>query len=113
MHFTPTLVPSANLKLIVYFNISSLSQASNIPLSLCRAEFDSHADTCGVNDIAKILSYTGKVVQVSAYSPKIEKLEDIPVVSAALAYDDSLTGETLSSLSIKHYILDSTWKIYC
>ena len=67
---------------------------SNISLSSCRAEFDSHADTCGVNDTARVLSYTGKVVQVSAYSPTVKKLENTPTVLAALAYDDALTGET-------------------
>jgi hypothetical protein len=83
----------------------------NISLSSsCRAEFDSHADTTGVNDTAKVLSYTGKVVQVSAYSPMVKKLENIPIFSAALAYDDAFTGETLSSSSIKHYTLGNTWK---
>ena len=77
-----------------HFNMSALSQMPNISLSSCRAEFDSHADTCGVNDTARVLSYTGKVVQVSAYSPTVMKLENIPIVSAALAYDDALTGET-------------------
>jgi hypothetical protein len=76
------------------FNSSALSQMPNISLSSCRTEFDSHADTCGVNDTAKVLSYTGKLVKVSAYSPMVKKLENIPIVSAALAYDDALTCET-------------------
>lgn len=29
-----------------------------------------------------------------AYSPAIEKLKNIPIVSAAIAYDDAVTGET-------------------
>ncbi len=73
-----------------HFNISSLSQTSNsIILLSC-----SPADTWGVNTVAKILSYTEEIVQVSAYSPAIEKIENIPIVSAATAYDDAISGET-------------------
>ncbi len=86
-NFTTVCHPNVDFN----FNVSALSQMPNNSLSSCRAEFDSHADTCGVNDTAKVLSYTGKVVQVSAYSPTVKKLENI---SAALAYDDALTGET-------------------
>ena len=56
-------------------------------------EFVSHAETCAVNSVAKI-SYTGKAVQVLAYSPNsIEKLESIPIVSAAVVYDEAVTDE--------------------
>ena len=88
------------------FSVSSV----HVEPVFSRCEFDSHADTCGVNDVAKILSYTGKVVQVSAYSPTIEKLEDIPIVSAALAYDDSLTGETFIIIINQALYLGDTLK---
>jgi hypothetical protein len=44
--------------------------------------------------LQEILSSTGKTVQVSAYSPAIEKLENIPIVTAAILYDDAVTGES-------------------
>lgn len=73
-NFATTCHPKVDCNL----NISSINQVSNLSLSSCRAKFDSHTDTCGVNDVKKILSYTSKTVQVSAYSPAIEKLENIP-----------------------------------
>ncbi len=74
-------------------NIFSLNQVSNLSLSSCQVELVSHAKTCGVNSVAKI-SYTGKAVQVLAYSPNsIEKLESIPIVSAAVVYDEAVTDE--------------------
>jgi hypothetical protein len=60
----------------------------------CRAEFDTHADTCGVNNVARIISYTGKTAHVSPFTPDLEKIRDVPIVKAAIAYDDSITGET-------------------
>jgi hypothetical protein len=59
-----------------------------------RAELDSHADTCGVNDTALILEYTGQEAEVSGFSPSLQTLENIPIVKAAVAYDDPQTGET-------------------
>ncbi len=42
-----------------------------------------------MNDVAN-LSYTGKtVVQVSAYYPTTKKLGNIPIVLAAVAFDDA------------------------
>jgi hypothetical protein len=89
-NYTTVSHPTANC----HVNISSFNQVPNLSPSSCQAELDSHADTCGVNDVAKILYYTGKTVQVSAYSPTIEKLENIPIVTAAMAYDDAVTGES-------------------
>jgi hypothetical protein len=73
-------------------NVSSLSQET--VYAACRAELDSHTDTCGVNNVARIFSYTGKIAHVSAYSPKLDTMKNIPIVRAALAYDDASTGET-------------------
>jgi hypothetical protein len=63
-------------------------------LSHCHAELDSHADTCGINNTAYVLEYTGKVAEVAGFSKALQTMQDIPIVKAALAYDDSLTGET-------------------
>lgn len=63
-------------------------------LSSCRAELDSHADTCAVGDTAYILEYTEKVVDVAPFSDEYKQMEEIPIVKAAFAYDDPATGET-------------------
>ena len=77
-----------------YSNVSVLKQQQQVMDRSCRAEFDTHADTCGVNNIARIISYTGKTAHVSPFTPDLEKIRDVPIVKAAIAYDDSITGET-------------------
>jgi hypothetical protein len=63
-------------------------------LSSCRAELDSHADTCAVGSTAYILEYTDRVVDVAPFSDDYQQMEEIPIVKAAFAYDDPATGET-------------------
>jgi hypothetical protein len=50
----------------------------------CRAELDSHADTW----------YSGKVAEVSGFSPSLKPLSNISIVKAAVAYYNLDTGET-------------------
>jgi hypothetical protein len=61
----------------------------------CRAELDSHADTCGLNNVARILEFHGQVVEVSGFSNAMHPLQDIPIVKGAVAYDDHETGEVI------------------
>jgi hypothetical protein len=62
--------------------------------SACRAELDSHADTCAVGETAYILEYTDRVVDVVPFSDDYKQMEEIPIVKAVFAYDDPKTGET-------------------
>lgn len=62
---------------------------------VCRTELDSHADTCGVNDVAYILEHHGKVAEVHGFSKSLQSMQNIPIVKAALAYDIPETGETI------------------
>ncbi len=59
-----------------------------------RAELDTHADTCGLNEVARILEYTGQVAEVSGFANSMQSIQDVPIVKAAVAYDDPITGET-------------------
>jgi hypothetical protein len=61
----------------------------------CRAELDSHADTCGLNNVARILEFHGQVADVSGFSNAMQSLHDIPIVKDAVAYDDHETGEVI------------------
>ena len=74
--------------------ILSVSQ-SNDEIRQCRVELDSHADTCGVNNVARILEFHGQVAQVSGFSDSMTPMKDIPIVKAALAYDIPDTGEVV------------------
>jgi len=62
----------------------------------CRVELDSHADTCGVNHVARIIEFHGQVAQVSGFAESMEPMKDIPIVKAALAYDIPETGKTVT-----------------
>jgi hypothetical protein len=73
-------------------NMGSVSQ-SNIRMG--PAELDSHADTCGFNNIVKVLEYTNQVAVVTGFANSLEPLKNIPIVKASLAYDDAETGETI------------------
>jgi hypothetical protein len=61
----------------------------------CHAKLDSHADTCGVNHIARVLEISGQVAEVSGFSNEMDSLQDIPIVKAAVAYDHPDTGEVI------------------
>ncbi len=74
---------------------SIMAHTSSTEIKSCRAELDSHADTCGVNDVALVIEYLGKVAEVSGFSKSMTALQDIPIVKAGLAYDDPRTGETI------------------
>jgi hypothetical protein len=58
------------------------------------SELDSHADTCvaGANCVA--LEETYQTVDVSGFSEQLETLKNVPIVTAATAYDDPNTGIT-------------------
>jgi hypothetical protein len=57
----------------------------------CKAEFDTHADTCGINNVA---SHTRKMAHSSPFTPELEKIENVPIVRATITYNDSINGET-------------------
>jgi len=57
-------------------------------------ELDSHADTCVAGPNTVILEYTDQMVSVSAFSDQFEVMKDIPIGTAATAYDDPNDGTT-------------------
>ena len=60
----------------------------------CNAELDSHTNTCGVNEVARILEYPGQVAEVSGFANSLEPLKNVPVVKAAVAIDNPETGDS-------------------
>jgi ribosomal protein L15 len=65
---------------------------SNVISGQC--ELDSHADTCVAGHNCIILEDTDQTVNVSAFSDKHKTFKDIPIVTAATAYDDERDGTT-------------------
>ena len=60
-----------------------------------RTDLDSHADSPVVGINAKILSYTGKYVNVWGFTKALGRKSKVPVVNAAATYTCEYTGESL------------------
>ena len=58
-------------------------------------ELDSHADTCVVGKHCLVTHTYDKKVNVSGYDPNLGSMRGMAIVSAALAYDDPMSGETM------------------
>ena len=59
-----------------------------------RVELDSHADTCCVGRDAMIVNETRKHVKVTPFLKSLGSVRKVPIVSAAMAYDDPRSGTT-------------------
>ena len=57
-------------------------------------ELDSHADTCAIGDACLVLQDTGRTVTVEGYMESAGSSNDVPVVTAAVAYDCPTTFNT-------------------
>ena len=58
------------------------------------AELDSHADTCAVGSSAYIVHNTGHTVTVHPFTSGLRSLNQVPIVTAAIAYDCPQTLNT-------------------
>ena len=70
----------------------SATVTNNVTHAKC--ELDSHADTCVAGPNCIILEYTDQLVNVSAFTDIHETFNDVPIVTAATAYDDPADGTT-------------------
>jgi len=81
---------------------------------IARMELDSHADTCCIGKYAEVL-YTdiNKVMTVQPFLESLGNAKNVPVVTAAVAYDDPDTGrvwilivhQALYFPEMKHHLL--------
>ena len=67
---------------------------NTIPHTIARSEIDNHADTTCFGSNFTPISFTGEHCEVSPFSDEYSKMTDIPVASAATAWDDPVTGLT-------------------
>ena len=66
--------------------------------TMARIELDSHTDTnCAGKDMT-ILSYIGYNCNIIVFHYELKQMENIPLVTAVTAYDDSLSGNTVMLL---------------
>jgi hypothetical protein len=59
-----------------------------------RVELESHADTCCVGPDVMIINETQKTVKVTTFLKALGSVTRVPIVKAAIAYDDPKSGET-------------------
>ena len=59
-----------------------------------RIELDSHADTCAFGSACLVLQETGRTVAVEGFGEAMGLLDDVPIVTAAIAYDCPTTART-------------------
>ena len=59
-----------------------------------KCELDSHADSIVAGKNCIILSYTGKECDVSPYRDDYESIKNVPIVTAATAWQSPITGQT-------------------
>ena len=57
-------------------------------------ELDSHADTTALGSVCHVLQETGRTVTVEGFGESIGSLDDVPIVTAAVAYDCPTTFRT-------------------
>ena len=79
-------------RVISQMTVKQYNDHSQVISGLC--ELDSHADTCVAGANCVILEVTNHTVNVSAFTDEHDVMHDIPIVTAATAYDDETTGIT-------------------
>ncbi len=75
-------------------HISSTTWSQPEAVIHATCELDSHADTCVAGPNCQIVEFTNQVIELSAFSKEHTILQDVPVVTAATAYDDPSNGIT-------------------
>jgi hypothetical protein len=86
---------------IVEHQISAMDESDDDVTA--RAELDSHADTTCIGNQSMIIGTTYKTVRVTPFLESLGSVHRVPVVNAALAYDDPRSGETM--ILIFHQVL--------
>ena len=59
-----------------------------------KVELDSHADTCCVGNDVMIVNETLRTVKVTPFLKSLGSVTKVPIVTAAVAYDDPISGST-------------------
>jgi hypothetical protein len=57
-------------------------------------ELDLHADTCSFGCNAYIVCNTGETINVSGFIDSLGTVKRVPIVTAAVVYDDPVTCQT-------------------
>jgi hypothetical protein len=75
-------------------SISAITNTNTEHADKSPAELDSHADTCSFGRNAYIVHETGETITVSGFIDELGTVKKVPIVTAAVAYDDPATYQT-------------------
>ena len=76
------------------YEVAAASVREDDTTTVTATELDSHADSPVVGKSDAILEHAGKTVKVSGFSDSIGKPLQVPVVHAAVMFDDDVTGDS-------------------
>ena len=83
-------VTDSKISVTKTFKLNSFN--SELSVHETRSELDSHADTCVVGKEALIVHDFDRTVNVSGFDESLGTVKGLKTVSAAVAYDDPITG---------------------
>ena len=69
--------------------------STSVPGTVGEMEIDNRADTTVFGANMTVISFTGQACDVQAFKESMPTEKDIPIATAATAYDDPETGETI------------------
>lgn len=77
----------------------------DVSVNESRTDLDSHADQCAVGRNVLVVHDFDRPINVTGYNPNGAIAHDLQTVTAAMAYDDALTGQTVILLVHQQAIL--------
>jgi hypothetical protein len=88
-------VQSGRRKISSASNQRRIDYQTTTPNKIAQSEIDNHADTTCFGSNFTAISFTGEYCEVSPFSETYATLTDIPIASAATAWDNPETGEVV------------------
>lgn len=87
--------PIANSHLQRQLQICSVHSSDDaMSGKVVRSDFDSHANMIVLGKECYIISRSGRYAEVNAFSQEVGRIENVPIIDAAVAYDCPFTNVT-------------------
>jgi hypothetical protein len=93
----PPRMPTPSTSIQRSINVSMLKgdiSAVSLDSEVIQTDLDSHANMIVVGKHCYIISYSGKYIDVNAFSDAVGGLSQVPIVDAAIAYDCPCTHKS-------------------
>ena len=109
----PPVKPNANVAAAIARASTSQVSADAVMEPNGRIELDPHANMVVLGRHAYIMNLSGRIAQVSPFTPEYESLKEVSIIDAAVVYDFQITDKSfiqvfhdaLSVPSMEHNIV--------